>query len=124
MFLAECLGCRTQVFIDPDANPELVADPDSAVVCVPGSGCCAENHDHAAVAGSCPGGHGACPTPDNCPVWLGMQPHLPDSNVRDTSAGPCPGGHCGLGVDGCTVCRTLRITLVPGSVRLQRAIGG
>jgi hypothetical protein len=124
MFLVECQVCRTQAFIDPDANPEAVADPDGFLACPPGSGCCQEDHHHGQAANSCPGGHGACPAPDRCPAWLGMQPHLENSNQRDTSAGPCPGGHCGLGVAGCTVCRPLKITAIPGSVRARRAIGG
>ena len=93
----------------------------AAISCPPGSGCCEVDHDCEAAANSCPGGHGACPTPSNCKVWLGMQPHLADSNIRDTSAGQCPGMHCGLGVAGCTVCHPLTITAIPGSVSLQQA---
>lgn len=118
MIRVECLNCRTAAYIEDGA------DPDAALACPPGSGCCEQDHHHGQAATSCPGGHGACPSPDNCPVHLGMQPHLDDSNGRDTSAGPCPGGHCGLGVDGCTVCRPLRIEIPAGSVRAQHAIGG
>lgn len=117
MFLVECDN-RHSVFTEDGSNPG------AALSCPPGSGCCEQDHDHDAAANACPGGHGACPAPDNCPVWLGMQPHLDDSNVRDVSAGPCPGGHCGLGVAGCTVCRPLKITVIPGSVRVQRTTGG
>jgi hypothetical protein len=98
-------------------------DPNSpygALACPPGSGCCEVDHDCGEAASTCSGGHGACPTPNNCKVWLSMQPHLENSNQRDTSAGPCPGGHCGLGVDGCAVCHPLTITVIPGSVTLQQ----
>jgi hypothetical protein len=118
MFHIECNSCHTSAYT------EDVADPDAALVCPPGAACCQQDHHHGQAATACPGGHGACPTPDSCPVWLGMQPHLENSARRDTSAGPCPGGHCGLGVAGCTVCRPITITAIPGSVRLQHAIGG
>ena len=106
------------------AYVESAADPDSVVTCTGDSpACCSQDHHHGDAASACPGGHGACPTPDKCPVWLGTQPHLPDSNVRDTSAGPCPGGHCGAGVAGCNVCRSIKITLMPGSMTMARAAG-
>jgi hypothetical protein len=117
MFLLECNLCHTKAFVDETQ----VSDFDAALVCPPSDDCCGEDHHHGEAVERCPGGHGACPTPDNCAVWLGMQPHLPDSNVRDTSAGPCPGGHHGFGVDGCTVCRPITITPVPGSMSLRRA---
>jgi hypothetical protein len=118
MLHVECHGCRTSAYT------ENHADPDAELTCPPGSGCCEEDHHHGNAGAACPGGHGACPTPDRCPVWLGMQPHLEGGNVRDASAGPCPGGHCGPGVDGCTVCRPLKITVMPGSVTMHRATGG
>jgi len=41
------------------------------------------------------------------------------------AANACPGGHpdgrCGYGVDGCTVCHPLTITVIPGSVNLSMA---
>jgi hypothetical protein len=118
MLHVECATCHTSAYT------ENSADPDAELACPPGSGCCPEDHHHGQAAAACPGGHGPCPVPGDCPVWLGTQPHLPDSRERDTSAGPCPGGHCGAGVKGCTVCRPLKITVLPGSVRVQRAIGG
>ena len=114
MLLIECANGHK-------AFTESGADPDAALSCPPGSGCCEEDHHHGRAANSCPGGHGACPVPDSCPVWLGMQPHLPESPLKDTSAGPCPGGHCGAGVSGCVVCRPVTITLLPGSVTVRRA---
>lgn len=118
MLHIECQGCRTSTYTEDGA------DPDAALVCAPGSGCCGQDHHHGQAASACKGGHGACPTPDNCPVWLGVQPHLENSNARDLGAGPCEGGHCGLGVKNCSVCRPLKITVIPGSVRVQRSIGG
>jgi hypothetical protein len=118
MFHIECQGCHTSTYT------EDVADPDAALVCPPGTSCCQQDHHHGQMASSCSGGHGACPTPDSCPVWLGQQPHHPGTNQRDTAAGPCPGGHCGLGVAGCTVCRPLKITAIPGSVNVRRVTSG
>lgn len=118
MLRIECPGCGTSAYT------ENQADPDTGLTCPPDSACCQDGHHHGNAAASCPGGHGACPSPDACPVWLGMQPHLPGSRIRDTSAGPCPGGHCGLGVDGCAVCRPLKIELLPGSVAMQHVTGG
>jgi len=118
MLLIECQNCRTSAFTE---DPGITL---GTLACPPGSGCCEQDHDHDAAANACPGGHGACPSPDNCPVWLGMQPHLENSNARDLSAGPCKGGHCGLGVKNCSVCRPLKITVIPGSVSVQRSIGG
>jgi len=117
MLHIECPGCHTSAYSENNA------DPDAALVCPPGSGCCQEDHHHGQAASACPGGHGACPSPDSCPVWEGMQPHLPDGRQRDLSAGPCPGGHCGAGVPGCTVCRPLRITVMPGSAKMSLAGG-
>jgi hypothetical protein len=70
-------------------------------------GCCPEDHDHDAAANSCDGITGAhdgqpCPKDRLCTVY--------------TPAGdPCPGGHCAKGVSGCSVCRPLVITAMPGS---------
>jgi hypothetical protein len=122
MLHVECQVCHTSAYVDPEAPGGMQAL--GVLACPPGSGCCDDDHDHDEAANACPGGHGPCPVPDNCLVWLGMQPHLPDSRVRDTSAGPCPGGHCGLGVPGCTVCRPLKITAMPGSVHAQRTVIG
>jgi hypothetical protein len=113
----ECQGCRTSAYTEDGT------DPDAALTCLPGSDCCPKDHHHGENASACPGGHGPCPAPDRCPVWAGLQPHVPGSPVRDTSAGPCPGGHCGPGVPGCTVCRPLTITVMPGSVQARKAGG-
>jgi len=119
------LECELTADGKPCGRPDCAhLDPDDAFdVAVPSCGCCTADHHHGQAA-ICAGGHGACPTPDNCPVWLGMQPHLPDSFVRDTSAGPCPGGHCGKNVEGCAVCRPLRITVMPGSAHVRAVTGG
>lgn len=94
-YLVKCNQC--------DANATLTGpmkDPDGAVVC----GCCPEDHDHAAAANACPGGHDGQP----CPLPAGA-----------CSAGEaCQGGHCGLGVAGCTVCRPVTITALGDSARL------
>src|SRR5260221_2535974 len=82
-------------------------DIDSAVICAPGStspDCCHVEHDHAAAANACPRGHGEC-TLDKCGAL---------TPVGD----PCPGGHCAKGIEGCTGCRPLTVTVMPGSVTL------
>jgi hypothetical protein len=96
----QCMQCgKWSVF-----GAEAGADPDSALQC----GCCKKDHHHGQAANACPGvdaGHpGApCPAPDTC--------------ITLTPLGEaCPGGHCGLGVDGCTVCRPIAITLLSGVV--------
>ena len=94
MLVVQCATCSKVGFAQ---NHQ---DPDGALECP----CCTEPHDHAANANSCSGGHdGAeCPTGADCLVV--------------TAAGEdCPGGHCAKGVDGCTVCRPIVITIPPGS---------
>jgi hypothetical protein len=44
MLLVECKNCGTQAFTENNA------DPDSALACVEGSGCCAEDHHHGQAA--------------------------------------------------------------------------
>jgi hypothetical protein len=108
-------GCGAWAVIDcscppgePARGPHLeacpLADIDSQVTCLPGYGCCQEDHHHGEAANACPGGHGECLTPAACATWHGGM-----GQPEDT---PCPGGHCGMGVDGCTVCRPLTITIL------------
>jgi|GEM_PF-1519290 len=112
------------------------ADIDAMVRCPDpaATGCCAIAHDHAAAAGSCPGiaaGHpGApCPEPGTCRVWRGavadaLHPASDGTHplftqatgaVKDGVLPPCPGGHCHKDTEGCTVCRPLIITVMPGT---------
>ena len=81
-------------------------------------------------ANACPGiaagGHPGVPCPDadadRCLVHSGGHSAAldlaPEARVR--RAGKCPGGHCGFGVDGCTICRPVTITLLPGCVNLSQ----
>src|SRR6266699_2435650 len=100
MLQIECQGgdCRRSVQLEcqlaPDGQPCSLPDcahldPDAAFDrAVPDCACCPDDHHHGQAASGCPGGHGACPAPDHCPVWLGMQPHIPTGDitaVRDTS---------------------------------------
>lgn len=88
------------------------ADPDSALICPPGSGCCEEPHSHAAAAKACPGRHDDEPCPDK-------------GACRVNPGGTCGGGHHGLGVKGCTFCRPITITGLAGTIgTLQPATGG
>lgn len=100
MLHIKCNQCgKWQVF-----PVEAGADPDSALEC----GCCTQPHHHGQAANACPGAGGnhtgaPCPEPDTC---IALTPPGED----------CPGEHCGLGVDGCTVCRPITITLLGGVV--------
>lgn len=83
---------------------EAGADPDAALECA----CCTKPHHHGRAANACPGAGGShagapCPAPDTC---IAVTPLGED----------CPGEHCGLGVDGCTVCRPITITLLAAPV--------
>ena len=100
MLLIQCNQCRAVATTDAGHSP------DAAIKC----NCCPEDHDHAANANACQGDHDACSTPENCGVFQGAM-----------GDGSCPGGHCGLGVDGCTVCRPITITVLPGDTNLYRA---
>jgi hypothetical protein len=78
------------------------ADPHAHTWC----GCCpitgddGQPHHHGQAAAACPGSGGEGHPGQPCP-----HPN-PHACIRLTPAGEdCPGGHCGVGVDGCTVCR-------------------
>jgi hypothetical protein len=110
----------------PDCQMENIQ---GQVICPPGTDCCADDHGdtpdvqvgkivfhgHDAAAMACPGlgnnHEGAeCPTGAACVVV--------------TPAGEdCPGGHCAKAVDGCTVCRPITITGMPGSANVVLATG-
>lgn len=113
MLHVQCPSCQTMVFT------ENHADPDSALKC----GCCQEAHHHGKAASGCPGGHGACPSPQDCATW--------ESGNRDAhnalrAAGKpvpsCPGGHCHKDIPECTSCRPLAITVIPGSVPMKSVL--
>lgn len=85
-----------------------VGDLDSALSCLEGAGCCAQDHNHGQAANACPGagspaGHPGAPCPHPSPAAC----------VVTTPPGEtCPGGHCGKGVPGCAVCRPLAIQVI------------
>jgi hypothetical protein len=108
------------------------ADIDALVRCTPGSDCCSQDHDHAAAANACPGGHdgAACPeAAGKCRVWRGaiMDAFHPgyEPGTHPLFEGkdipPCPGGHCHPDIPDCTVCRPLIITMLPGSAEVTLA---
>jgi hypothetical protein len=113
--LLTCPGCGSTASVAciPGCNPAdghqpdcKVADLDAALNCVPGGPCCLQDHHHGQNAGACPGAGlrhagAACSHAD------------PKACLVVTDAGEdCPGGHCGLGVDGCTVCRPITVTVI------------
>jgi hypothetical protein len=128
-----CPGCQSQVFLECSCPPGHAANVgqhhpecshanlDANLVCPPGSGCCSEDHDHAAAANACPGGHddAPCPEPGKCRVWRGGVPDVLHPQFDPaTGVPPCPGGHHHKDVPGCTVCRPLIITMLPGSAQI------
>lgn len=104
MLIVQCNGCKQVGFAQNHQAPDGALDCE----CCPGG----KGHpvlpdgrpDHAAMANSCSGQHdgSACPDGTNCIV---LTPLGED----------CPGGHCAKGVEGCTVCRPITITVPPGS---------
>ena len=104
MLHIQCNQCGRWVV----AGPEAGADPDSALAC----GCCPADHNHGQAANACPGAglnHPGAP----CPHPDGGRGRA--CNVATPLGEDCPGGHCGLGVEGCAVCRPITITLLAGS---------
>lgn len=144
MLRISCNGCGTAAYVDCDCparghdtssvgyhHPACgMADLGSNVVCPPGSGCCdGSAHpemSHDGAANSCPhigkGTHGDCPEPDSCKSWYGMHDHRYEHLVNGTPPPPCPGGHCHQGLADCTVCRTVTIEVLPGSVPVSMGV--
>lgn len=144
MLQVTCKKCQASAYVDctcpPASKPAgghhpfcALTDLGSNVQCDPDSGCCQKSHSHDAAANACPGiaagGHPGAPCPDEgsrCLVYSGghsaAQDLAPEARVR--RAGKCTGGHCGPGVTGCTICRPVTITLLPGSVNLTPAPSG
>lgn len=119
--LLQCPGCNAtrQTLCVPGCSPDrhgegcLNADFDAALDCLPGRGCCGQDHHHGQAANACPGEHdgAVCPHPAGaCGIWASAQALQPAA-AQAADAG-CPGGHCGKGVPGCTVCRPITITVL------------
>lgn len=140
MLHVQCDGCRSSSYVEcgcPTGHDALAAgahhdtcnlsDLGATVACPPGSGCCTEDHSHDANANACPGiisGHEAdCPEPDNCRTWKSAMAHAfhPDYDGEPLEA--CPGGHCHRDIPECHVCRSVTITVMPGSTTIQ-PVGG
>jgi hypothetical protein len=138
MYHLECLGCGTNAYVSCPCPPEAVEamngahlpicalnEPGAAVVCPPDSGCCQEDHSHDTAANACHGQHADDPCPEDahrCGVWAtAATTEHPETGEAVPPADPCPGGHCHQAIDGCTVCRSIRITATPGNVTMQRA---
>lgn len=141
MLRIECLGCHTSGYADcgcPEVghNPMAtmahhpvcaMADLGAVVVCPPGSDCCdgsehpGLSHDQQAMA--CTQGHtGSCAeAPGDCKVWHNATADYRHPLYEGEPPGDCPGGHCGVGVDGCTVCRPVHIEVMPGTVAIKAA---
>ena len=120
----------TQAFLECTCPPEFLTatglhkpgcshgDLDAAVACPPESAdCCQEDHDHAAAANACPGGHDdSCPEPAGaCGTWKNATANTRHPSYDGDPPGDCPGGHCHKDIKDCTVCRPLIITMMPGT---------
>jgi hypothetical protein len=132
----------TQVFLECTCPPGYLdatsthhpdcthTDIDGQLACAPGSDCCSQDHDHAAMANSCHGQHDdvPCPEPRKCTVWKGAiadarHPLSDGSHPLFAALGldasdsipDCPGGHCHKDIKDCAVCRPLIITMLPGT---------
>ena len=146
MLQVTCKGCSSAAYVDctcelivpgakpPDGHHVLcpMTDLGSNVLCDEDGDCCQESHSHTEAANACPGiiaGHPGAPCPDadkaRCLTYSGGYSAAPDlaPEARVRRLGKCPGGHCGFGVEGCTICRPVTITLLPGSVNLSPAPG-
>lgn len=108
-FLARetCRQCGASALTE---NPDFTV---SVVKC----NCCPEDHDHNAAAAACPGAnlnHADVPCNEDDPVH----------GCHVTPAGEdCPGGHCGLRIDGCTVCRPVHIEILSLGAPVNNAMG-
>jgi len=129
---AEC-GCPPELDSLPWHHPDCKLNDIGAVVSCK---CCTQDHSHDQAAMACPGLAGAhagepCPHPDPvlCPAHISStSPHAetPAHLVLDSVSAPleCPGGHCGPDVKGCTVCRPVIITMLPGGADITVKLGG
>ena len=138
--MVTCPGCSTQAFLECSCPAGFIdavgahhgdcthANIDAALICPPGSDCCPIDHDHGAAANACPGQHDDAPCPEpagECATWNGaiadaFHPQFDGNHPlfrleKDEPPPSCPGGHCHKDVTGCTVCRPLVITVLPGT---------
>jgi hypothetical protein len=51
-----------------------------------------------------------------CKSWYGMHDHRYRHLTEGEPPPPCPGGHCHQDLPDCTVCRTVTIEVLPGTV--------
>jgi hypothetical protein len=111
-FQVTCKTCGAFVLVpgDTDFHRALVCD-----CCLLGG----RDHDHKASAQQCTG---ASDTPGpqghegvSCPYPLSGR----YCEAVTPSGEECPGGHCGPGIEGCTVCRPIAITGLPGLVKIN-----
>lgn len=98
MYRVTCKQCSASTLITD-------GDPDVQLSCR----CCPQDHHHGYAANACPGINAnhegvPCTHPDGGQAC----------NVLTELGDDCPGGHCGLGVDGCTVCRPVNIEFISG----------
>lgn len=90
-----------------------LSDPDAALQC----SCCPQDHHHGQAANACPGieaGHPGVP--------CHQEGDGSGCTLRTPHGEACPGGHCTPGDPGCTVCRPITITPLPGAVKVGAAL--
>jgi len=147
-YLLTCDGCGAHAVAEehpdcpPDPNVHIAAcqmnNLDGLVQCRPGFGCCEDDHDHAAAANSCKGGHGACPEPESCALHASVKAHFEAAQAQladhdgqaehfaatlEAPPDTCRGGHCHKDLADCAVCRPITILGLRGSAVLTPAAG-
>lgn len=136
MLAVVCDGCGSAAYVDCVPGCEKIpgahlagcpgANLGAAVTCAPESSCCQEGHDHTAEGNACPDvglpfgerhDKAPCPEPEGrCVLWRNMTANARHPQYAgEPPPDACPGGHCHKDIDGCTVCRHLTITVLPGS---------
>jgi hypothetical protein len=79
--------------------------------------CCTLDHHHGEAAAACPGNEGAGHAGQPCTF-----PNPRACTVLTAPGDDCPGGHCGIGVEGCAVCRPVIHFGQPGDIVLAGGI--
>lgn len=108
----QCNQCLKVEVVPPGVDPHTITWCECCTIKNPNG----TPHHHGQAAASCSGNGGVghpeepCPHPNPAVCAVVSRPVHPDDPTDHpgptrTMGDPCPGGHCGVGVNGCTVCR-------------------
>lgn len=125
----QCMQCLAETVIPGGADPHALTWCGCCTRTDPATG---QIHHHGRAAEACAGNNGTghpgapCPHPNpkactavSHPAPPGDGEGIPPGTPGIRGAGEdCPGGHCGVGVDGCTVCRPIIHFATAGDVRM------